>query len=148
NAGGFAQDFQSTGCEDWDLWLRLGLHGARLVTIPRVGAYYRRYGGSLSTQCARMLENRGEGLFRLHERILQRPDLLDRWGTELLRAECRVRRRCLAQGLESRYVLLLCRAIDALKVRHVRMKQNVARQLLESFLGGRSADQLLLTYLR
>ena len=29
-AGSFAVDFESTGCEDWDLWLRLGVRGVRL----------------------------------------------------------------------------------------------------------------------
>ncbi|MFO1019584.1 MAG: glycosyltransferase family A protein [Planctomycetales bacterium] len=52
-AGGFDASFPA--CEDWDLWLRIALQGGLLVSIPEVGAYYRRYAGSMSSDPMRML---------------------------------------------------------------------------------------------
>ena len=46
--GGFDPTLPS--CEDWDLWIRLVVHGGLPVaSVGRVGAYYRRYAGSMST---------------------------------------------------------------------------------------------------
>lgn len=53
NAGGFDESFPA--CEDWDLWLRIALQGGKLVSIPDVGAYYRKYAGSMSSDSLRML---------------------------------------------------------------------------------------------
>jgi glycosyltransferase involved in cell wall biosynthesis len=147
-AGGFAECFEATGCEDWDLWLRLGLRSVRLVTIPKIGAYYRRHDDCMSGRRLGMLANRVEVLLRLHEQTLEQPSFLERWGCELLEAEHRVRRRCLAQGLESRYVSLLSKAIAALQRRGLHTNRSLPRVLIESTLGGSSADRLLLIYLR
>lgn len=49
--GGFDE---STRAGEEDLWLRLALHGCRLAVVPHVGAYYRRYAGSMSTDPFKM----------------------------------------------------------------------------------------------
>jgi hypothetical protein len=147
-AGGFAEDFESTGCEDWDLWLRLGVCGARLVTLQRVGAYYRRYEGSMSTQSAGMLVNRIEVLLRLQQKFLDRPDLLKDWGGELVEAEHRVRRRCIAQGMDGRWLWALSRAIRVLTKRGICLPRSPGRRVLETVVGGSTADRLILAYFR
>jgi glycosyltransferase involved in cell wall biosynthesis len=37
------------GCEDWDLWTRLVLHGLEVHRIPTVVSYYRRHASSMTT---------------------------------------------------------------------------------------------------
>ena len=91
---------------------------------------------------------RVEVLLRLHQQIVEQPNLLAQWGLELLEAEHRVRRRCLAHGLERPCALLLSQAIAALNKRGVRLKQSFRRRFLEKTLGGSGADKLLLTYLK
>jgi glycosyltransferase involved in cell wall biosynthesis len=86
-----------TSCEDWDLWQRLALGGARFALTPEVGAYYRRYAGSMSTNSLRMLRMRTRILLRAHAALLERPELFDRWAADLLRIEERVYWRHLAQ---------------------------------------------------
>lgn len=49
--GGFDE---STRAGEEDLWLRLALHGCNLAVVPHVGAYYRRYAGSMSTDPFKM----------------------------------------------------------------------------------------------
>lgn len=49
--GGFDE---STRAGEEDLWLRLALHGCRLSVVPHIGAYYRRYAGSMSTDPFKM----------------------------------------------------------------------------------------------
>lgn len=141
-AGGF-MPLEAPGCEDWDLWLRLVLRGAELVPVRRVGAYYRRYPGSMSTQGLAMLESRTAVLLRLHGRLLQIPALLDRWGPELFRAEHRVHRRCLVQGARPWYVKELARAMLELTARNVRLPESLPKALLRKVLGSR-ADGLTL----
>lgn len=77
DVGGF--DVSVPACEDWDLWLRLALAGAELVAVPRIGAYYRRYAGSLS--CDPIFMSRGRALVLQHacQALQARPDICRRW---------------------------------------------------------------------
>jgi glycosyltransferase involved in cell wall biosynthesis len=145
-AGGFAEHL--TACEDWDLWLRLGVRGAQLVPIPHAGAYYRRYDGSMSTQKARMLVNRLQVLLRLQQELFAHPDLLQKWGSDLLEAEHRVRRRCIAQRMERRWVRSLSQAIRALTKQGISLQRSPARRVLETMIGSSTADRLILAYFR
>jgi glycosyltransferase involved in cell wall biosynthesis len=43
-AGGFAEEMR--WFEDWDMWWRVGLHAAGLVSVPFIGARYRQHAAS------------------------------------------------------------------------------------------------------
>jgi glycosyltransferase involved in cell wall biosynthesis len=82
-AGGF--DEQLWQCEDWDLWIRLALRGARGTSIPFAGARYRRYPGSLSSNKRRLMEGCIEVMIRTQRRILDCPEL-SAWIPDLAEA--------------------------------------------------------------
>lgn len=144
--GGFDERLQ--GCEDWDLWLRLGGRGACLRVVPRIGAYYRRHDGSFSLRQSRMLTDRAEVLLRAHRRLLDDPQQLADCGGALLEAAYRVRRRCVAQKADPRYIAALSEAIGELARRGVGRRRSLSGRLLEAVLGGDRADRLALAYMR
>lgn len=132
-AGGFEEHLRFIGCEDWDLWMRLALRGAGVATVPRVGAFYRRYEGSMSTDTAKMLQGRTEVLLRAHAVLTTSTDLRARWAKDLGRACRRVRRRYYALGLRSPLLASLSRVI---------------RELEGGSVFGPTADRLALAYYR
>jgi glycosyltransferase involved in cell wall biosynthesis len=66
-------------CEDWDLWLRLVVAGARVSPVYQVGAYYRQYPGSMSTNKIRMAQTRIEVLSRASHALRIHPRLFQEW---------------------------------------------------------------------
>lgn len=138
---GQCTDLPVLGCDDWDLWLRLVDAGAEFVPVARVGAYYRRYAGSMSTFCLKMLQSRALVLLRLHRRMTENLPRVSAWGAELLAAEHRVRRRCLAQGAAPHYAADLSRAILELTRRGFRLKESLPKSLLRRALGEDRAEQ-------
>jgi GT2 family glycosyltransferase len=111
-AGGWDEAVRT--CEDWDLWVRLALGGLCLVTLPRVGAYYRVHAASSSTNRARMFQGRTRLLLHLCRWFEQRPDLLGTCGPELLRAAERSLCRHRARGLATPDSAALARHVLAL----------------------------------
>ena len=91
--GGFDTDPAVWSCEDWDLWLRIALRGAELVTVARIGAFYRRYVGSVSSHFERLERARIRVLGGAIRQIKNDPQLLRQW-----RGEVKKMRRKLAQG--------------------------------------------------
>jgi glycosyltransferase involved in cell wall biosynthesis len=89
-AGGF--DPKPKGCEDWDLWLRMALAGCQLQTVPRIGAYYRRYSGSMSTDPEQMELATIMVLSRAIERVRTDDRLLQQWGGQINHMRRRVGR--------------------------------------------------------
>ena len=89
-AGGF--DPGPKGCEDWDLWLRMVLSGCPLQTLGRIGAYYRRYSGSMSTDPEQMELATIIVLSRAIERVRNDDRLLQQWGGQINRMRRRVGR--------------------------------------------------------
>ena len=69
--------------EDWDVWLRVALAGAEFVPVMRVGAYYRRHAGTVSTQRARMQSRNAARFLKSQGELRERPDVLRRWGLSL-----------------------------------------------------------------
>jgi glycosyltransferase involved in cell wall biosynthesis len=76
SAGGFDESLRS--CEDWDLWVRLMMAGAELVKAPIIGAHYRRYHGSMSTNNLRMDQTRAEVLWRAYKLARKNPQILEK----------------------------------------------------------------------
>lgn len=147
DVGCFAEEL--AGCEDWDLWLRLAEQGASLVAVPQVGAFYRRHPESFSSQPMRMLLDRVRVLLRLHHRYLAHPERFgEESARELLEAEYRVRRRCLAHGAEVKVVRALDKAIGELRRAGLSRGMSLPRRTLESLLGGILTDRMALAYLR
>jgi GT2 family glycosyltransferase len=147
DAGGFFEGFQAGGCEDWDLWLRLGLQGAGLVTVPRAGAFYRKHAAAMSGRHLRMLANRAEVLVRFQKQLALQPHLLSRWSGDVLQAALRIRYRCLANGVDRRIVAALSAAIRTLRELSGCSPPPLTR-IVETLVGDWAATRLALAYLR
>lgn len=82
-AGGFYADLR--WFEDWDLWWRVGLYAPALVSVPHVGALYRRHPGSqlATTKLADRARGHAVLMARMAEAFLARPDFLERHGNQL-----------------------------------------------------------------
>jgi glycosyltransferase involved in cell wall biosynthesis len=81
--GGFESDRIFWGAEDWDVWLRMSLAGCELVTVDRIGAYYRRYAGSASTNLERAERATALMLARAVKQIENEAKLFSQWGNEI-----------------------------------------------------------------
>lgn len=90
--GGFEAARIFWGAEDWDLWLRMSMNGCELVTIEKIGAYYRRYSGSASTNLGRAERATALVLARAARRIRNDPRLMAKWGGELQNIRERIAR--------------------------------------------------------
>lgn len=82
-AGGFLGDLQ--WFEDWDLWWRVGLLGPELVRVPHAGALYRRHPQSqlATTKMADRTRGHARLMGRMGTALLQRPEMIDRYGEQL-----------------------------------------------------------------
>jgi hypothetical protein len=136
------------GSEDYDLWLRLCLAGARLVGVPRVGAFYRNTPGSMSKNSFRMLLTRCEVLLRAHGMIIRRPDLLPELGQTLLAVALRLLRRCLVQGAEKEVIRALTACIHELRLAGVTSKMGLHRRCFQAAFGPALAERAAVTYFR
>ncbi len=126
----------SPGCADWDLWLRLALHGVdQMIMLPFEGAYYRRYPGSMSTDITKMLHSRSDVLHGLHYQIVSDGSLFRLWGQELANAEQRVLRRYIANGIYDQYYELLRQLVVDLRRRGIRPTCSKWKVLADSALG-------------
>ncbi len=90
DVGGFDTDLAVWSCEDWDLWLRMSLRGCELATVWRVGGFYRRYAGSVSTNAQRTEQATIRVLTRAIEQIRGDTKLLEQWGDHLKKMRRRV----------------------------------------------------------
>lgn len=145
NIGGFDETLDA--CEDWDLWLRLAMSGAQLVTLEYVGAFYRRYSGSMSTDNARMLDNRSALLLKLSRSLRDNENSSRLWGQDLLQAARRIRRRYIAFGIASQRANELSREIRFLQ----RFEPSFGRRMIgftAELLGRASRDQIALALYR
>jgi glycosyltransferase involved in cell wall biosynthesis len=90
DVGGFETDLSVWSCEDWDLWLRMALQGCDLGTVWRVGGFYRRYAGSVSTNPQRTERATIRVLTRAAEQIRRDPELMRQWGSHLPKMRRRI----------------------------------------------------------
>ena len=106
--GGFDESISHT--EDWEFTCRLGMSAPDVVVDPRVGGYYRRHTGSLSTNRAATLRNYVRSLIGVHD-LLRVAPRREWFGVELLRAEQNAYRNVLTgSSLEKELVVALrCR---------------------------------------
>ena len=146
DVGGFEESLRS--CEDWDLWLRLAFAGYAGITVGKVGAYYRRYPGSMSTNSSRMLQTRAVVLVRAHDAIVTCPDLFGQFAEELMAAERRVYRRCLAQRVGDDYTNMLKLRIEELILRGVNLHSGILKQMMTSVFGFARAEAIAMSYFR
>jgi GT2 family glycosyltransferase len=135
--GGFDETYRS--CEDWHLWVRLALHGLRLVAVPRVGAYYRVHPASMSTNRPRMIRSATRVLLQVCGWFDQRPDLMQRWGPDLLLAVERCLCRHRARGLFTADSAALAGHVRALHERGLRVplaREDIRKASLSPVTGG------------
>jgi glycosyltransferase involved in cell wall biosynthesis len=88
--GGFDTDLAVWSCEDWDLWLRMALAGCELGTVWKIGGFYRRYSGSVSTNAQRTEGATIRVLTRASEKIRSSPALQNQWGGHLKKMRRRI----------------------------------------------------------
>jgi hypothetical protein len=135
-------------CEDWDLWIRLVFAGVSVVSVPKIGAYYRDTPGSMSKNRLRMLQTRTEVLFRAHDLVCQKSELLKVFGDGLLEAYQRVRRRWYVHGGGEDYVNRLTLMIRGLCSRGFTRHQSFAKRTVDLLIGESTAERLALTCFR
>ena len=144
--GGFATVMRS--CADWDLWLRLAAAGAVYRPVHRIGAYYRRVPGSMSSDLMRMMVYRSEVLLRAIDAFDRCPDQLAAWGGDLAAAVQRVRRRCRAQGVPSPLIARLSAALRLLAAEGFRPAAGGKEVVLAKLIGSDWAERATLGYYR
>jgi hypothetical protein len=81
--GGFSDETRPF--EDWDFWAQIALTGADLKCVPYLGGLYRRHEASIMSTVSR--QNRVRGHVKVAERLarglLERDELLDKWGKDM-----------------------------------------------------------------
>nr|UXE44311.1 hypothetical protein Hi04_10k_c1889_00032 [uncultured bacterium] len=70
--GGYDEDPELIGCEDWNLWLRMAAASGRLALLPEILHLKERVAGSLSQQTERMMRADLANVRRIG-RLLQMP---------------------------------------------------------------------------
>lgn len=102
DAGGFNESIRVA--EDWDLFSRIGLLGPKLLTDPRVGAYYRLRVGSLSTNRVGICTTKARLLVGLHDQL--RKSTNPGWfGLDLLKAEQDAYQSLVSHGVDDPVLL-------------------------------------------
>lgn len=127
-------------CEDWDLWNRLLVFGISFVAVEGKFAYYRDTPDSMSKNKTRMLRTRARVLSRLHDLLLENLENLNTYGEELIKAEVRVLRRCLAQNVRGDHVRELRLAIADLRKSGIPIPHSRRNDFLWNAFGSHSED--------
>jgi glycosyltransferase involved in cell wall biosynthesis len=118
DAGGFDERLRSH--EDWDLWFRVAIVAASVVSVAVIGAGYRQVTGSMSRDQRRMASSFAQLTICQVPRFLERPDLLAKHGCELARMVYAARRRLRIHcGAGAEYDAELTAAVHELRRRGV-----------------------------
>jgi glycosyltransferase involved in cell wall biosynthesis len=99
--GRFNESLKS--CEDWDLWVRLGLDGAKLVAVSFIGAFYRRHPGQMTRNQARMERTGTEVLWMTATQLSKDTRSQEVYGPEWPAAVKRLRKRANKELLDAAY---------------------------------------------
>jgi len=92
-------DESLTACEDYDLWLRLILNGAKISIVNYVGCRYRFLMTSMSEDTEKMFKNKSKVVERLNAALLQNLTLLTEPVIDkLIRSNTKLIHQCLARG--------------------------------------------------
>jgi glycosyltransferase involved in cell wall biosynthesis len=87
--------------EDWDMWWRVGLKGAKLVTVDYIGALYRQHQSSQLATLSSANRARGHAILigRMAQAIADEPDLRARYGEPLFWALWTALKRARSAGV-------------------------------------------------
>lgn len=143
-SGGF--DETLTCLEDWDLWLRVALQEPRLISVPHLGAFYRRYPGSMSTNHTRMRLMRAEVIIRNHTRLIRHSDLFSKYADVLFGIERDILRFCLAQRMPGYLTIALEKCLHDFAT-HVQRNKSFLKHCCDTLFGTYS-ERLCLLYFR
>jgi len=143
--GGFECSLRS--CEDWHMWIKLCLAGAEVVAIPEILTYYRRHKDSMSNNQSRMLEARTRVLFLFYPEIVNRPELLEPFGVDVLKVAHRLRRRWLVAQPSAAQISDISIIINDLEQRGFQLSRSALRRFLDRRLGV-WGDRLALRYFK
>ncbi len=78
--------------EDWDLWLRLAIAGARLNYRGEIGSYYRQHSDTMSSDRFGMIYARGKILCKVFSQFHEMPQFWSEWAPHFLRVLWATRR--------------------------------------------------------
>lgn len=126
DVGGFDE---STRAGEEDLWLRLALHGCNLAVIPHVGAYYRRYVGSMSTDPFKMFHGWIQAQIRAWRWLKFGDDELVRIDPETRKTALDLEERQILGSLAKISLQLICagRVADGMKLWNITRKTFLTR---------------------
>lgn len=142
-AGGFNESIRHG--EDWEFWFRIALQNPPLVTVRQVAAYYRKHPNS---QCASAWSNidRQREFLQVMEfvcrSLLDRPDLLGRWGRSLFWRAIDQVRVARAAGIPWIELQNLARLIEQVVHRHRRELRDARVARMVALLGVRWTETL------
>ncbi len=113
-AGGF--DAKMYIFEDWLFWTRVALQNAKLVSIPFVGAYYRRHSQTMSFTASRKSDALGHVrvMNELASGVLKQPEIMAEHGQDLFWGCWGALSRGCSHGLEDNELMPLARSISNL----------------------------------
>jgi hypothetical protein len=103
---GFNESLSYTA--DWEFACRLGMLAPEIIMDTRVGGFYRRHTGSLSTNQAAMLKDYVRSLVGVHD-LLRAAPRREWFGVELLRAEQNAYRNVLINSARDEELLVALR---------------------------------------
>jgi glycosyltransferase involved in cell wall biosynthesis len=111
-------------CEDWDYWHQLACSGAKFTSVPYIGALYRRYPNSMSTNSHKMLVGATMVTTNIQSRLLESNLLSESLGLELCRKWERLLIRWLAYGNQGEkqadMILVAMRTLQSLGIVHAK----------------------------
>jgi glycosyltransferase involved in cell wall biosynthesis len=144
--GGFAEHIRHV--EDWEIGVRLGRREPEIHVDPRIGGYYRRRAGSISTQRTAWLKSLSKCLMTVHDE-LRETNRRDWYGPELLAYERAVLRGMLVDSIdEPELITGLFARVEQLRRDCTPFDEGRWLRRLTRVVGYQSAERLACVYRR